>query len=251
MKRFLILTLIGLGLISCSDDIHENEPSIQGTIGEDTHYQALGEDEVSAGINKDSSLTLIGKDGSAIISLTFPKSDQGAEYELGKNEKTQISFSRPDSLTYSTGTTGEGHVTIESGHDETISGSFYFHAEAVDDADEALTFTKGTFYGIPVKEKSLEAMNSVSSDPDLPGIPESPQPPTPPDTLSCDQAIIQSAKAKDAYENARNGGVSAEIKKTCLDYQAALEEQMGVCGDDPGPIQEILDDLDCSEPDEG
>jgi hypothetical protein len=63
------------------------------------------------------------------------------------------------------------------------------------------------------------------------------------DSISCDDAILATAEAADAYNNA----TPDNYEDRCNAYKDALQDQIESCGDDSGFLQDLIDDLgDCT-----
>jgi len=61
---------------------------------------------------------------------------------------------------------------------------------------------------------------------------------------TCDEAIAASAAAAGAFDAATD----ENYVQLCNEYKDALEDQIDVCGDDSGDLQDIIDGLDCTLP---
>lgn len=61
---------------------------------------------------------------------------------------------------------------------------------------------------------------------------------------TCDEAVAATAAAQQAYDEATN----ENFVQKCNAYKDALEDEIAVCGDESGDLQDIIDGLDCTEP---
>lgn len=238
MKKYIIPVLLILFLTACSDDIKKvDSPSIQG----ETSYGFFHTTDVSAhlngadSINDGGSITIKGKRNGREITLTLNSMTPGAQYELGIDSTNMASYKVNDVL-YTTGTTGEGQVILESIEDGKLSGTFHFYAYGEDTGD-TLSFSQGAFYNISFNGGFGDVDKDTLTPPDS----------IPPVILDCENATANVGEASDAYEEAQTTGSEEDIQEACQAYRNALEAQIIACGDDSGNIQQILDGLDCGD----
>ncbi len=62
--------------------------------------------------------------------------------------------------------------------------------------------------------------------------------------MTCEEAAAASTAAGLAF----NAATDENYVQLCNDYKDALEDQIDVCGDDSGDLQEIINGLDCTLP---
>jgi len=139
---------------SCQEEITRNSPSFQG-LKDDVMWRAI---DSRAELETNGSLTIIGLTQYEIVTLKVPSTNE-ATYILGTSTNKQAAYvyEKDDVvLNYSTGIgMGDGQIIIEE-YDEakmTITGSFRFNAENVDDnplGGEILNYREGVFYKVPV-----------------------------------------------------------------------------------------------------
>lgn len=239
MKKYIIPILLMVFLAGCSDDIVKDEPSIRGQTNTDGYFLTT---DVAAHQNSDSTLTIYGEKGSKTITINLSSMSVGVDYVFGLDSINSATFKTGQGV-YSTGTVGDGKVTIDKIGENTISGTFNFNApitqgDSIVEGDsivDSFNFNKGSFFDIPLVDEELGG-----DDNDSPIIdPEDPVSP------ACQLAQVQTQVAKVTYEDAQEDGSDEDIQEACLDYQEALENEINECGDDSGNLQDILDNLDC------
>ncbi len=221
MFPFLLLLLISY---SCTDDIVRHEPSIRG----DTPQGYFYSNQVSAHLEGDSTLFIIGKKGSQTITLQLHSMEVGIPYHFGENTGNTATFTGVNGITYSTDSTGSGQLIIEEGGNS-LTGTFYFYAQGLTDST-SFSFSQGGFIDIPFGD-------GVVNDT------------IPTDSISqaCQIATMTAETAATNYEELLNSGTPQEIHDACVAYQDALTAQIQACGDASGEIQAVLDSLDCAQ----
>lgn len=229
MKKFILPLIALLFLAACSDDVQFNNPSIQGRIDHAAYFHTF---EVSAGQNADGSLVMLGKQGSRQLELTLSSMQANTEYILGGDSGNQAIFKTIDDQVFKTQPDGEGYVYISSTSENALTGYFGFTAYTHELLPDTLHFSEGTFFEIP-----------LTSPGDWGGQPE----PGDPEPMSCDDAVEASGQASLAYTQAVQSGTPEEIMTACIDYRAALETQIEICGDQNGFVQQQIDNLDCGD----
>lgn len=217
MKKYLIPVLLLVVLVSCSDDIESNTPSIQGIVNKQFFRASDASGETSQG----GSVTLTGTDAAQTITLKTESTTPGI-YELGENPNNVATFETIDSLFYSTGTIGNGQIEITDKKDGKISGTFYFNARVNGTTGDTLNFNKGSFFSVPITGMSA-----------------------PPVVTNCEEATTVVDAALTTYNDALANGTAEDIQQACQAYKTALEGQIEACGDESGNIQAIIDGLDC------
>jgi len=222
MKKFFLLSLIAvLGVVSCSDEIESNTPSIQGEVNGE-FFRARNS---TASIGDDGSVTLVGSASSETISLTTSSIDIGI-YALGNGTINEATFETVEGDFYTTGSTGFGQIEITKVEAGKVSGEFYFDARK-DEIGDTLNFNKGFFFEVPL------------TNPGNGGEP----------SLTCGEAQTVTAQASQAFANGDPEN-QEEYETLCLAYKAALNQQIEICGDETGDLQTTLDELPCEDPGE-
>lgn len=158
MKKFLFLFVAAFALNSCTEDVRDNSPALEG-LRNGSRWRAPG---VVAALGAGGDLTVSGGNQFETLELHTTSTALG-EYILGTGTSNTASFTISGNGTekvYLTGAgMGDGKITIEE-YDEvkkTISGKFLFNAvdTAAEDpedptADEVVNFIQGVFYEVPV-----------------------------------------------------------------------------------------------------
>lgn len=62
--------------------------------------------------------------------------------------------------------------------------------------------------------------------------------------MTCEEATAGSLSAAQAFEDATD----ANYTERCNDYKDALQDQIDICGDDSGELQNMIDGLNCTLP---
>jgi hypothetical protein len=215
MKNLTLLLLFAVLAISCGDDIESNTPSIQGEV----NGQFFRSDASSATLNMDGSVTLRGDTGVDEITLKTSEITIG-EYVLGDGSVNEAAYTIGGSLTYATGTTGDGIIEITRNANNTVSGEFFFNAINGD----TINVNKGSFFDVPL-------VNPIGTG-----------------NANCAELAIATNNA------AANFGEASEDDENydalCMTYRDALQEQIDNCEDTLGALQATIDSLPCSEEEE-
>ncbi|NUY80641.1 membrane lipoprotein lipid attachment site-containing protein [Flavobacterium sp. MAH-1] len=158
MKKIFLLLFTAVALSSCTEDIRDNSPSLEG-LRNGSRWRAPG---VTATLGSGGDLTISGGNQFETLTLNVPSAN-AATYTLGTSENKKATFvviGDSGTKTFATGTgIGNGEIEIEV-YDEvkrTITGTFRFNAideDAVDPenptAAETTNFIEGHFYKVPV-----------------------------------------------------------------------------------------------------
>lgn len=219
MRNYFLLALLSLFVMSCGDDIETNSPSIQGEV-EDVFFRSSSS---SATINDDGSVTLVGESADETITLKISDYEVGT-YMIQGNAINEATYQDYNGELYLTGEDGEGKIEVTRFDIGAISGEFYFNA-LKNGVGDTINVSKGSFFDVPVSNL---------------GTPE------PPGTeVDCEEAQAISLSAQQAYDNVDPNNAE-EVQSTCNSYRTALNQEIGVCGDENGELQTILDGLgDC------
>lgn len=226
MKRYFLSLLIMMFLMSCSDDIKTNTPSMQVNVGTGFFHDL----DAKAFTNEDGTITIAGEDGSRKLNLTFTSLSSG-EYELGGNSPNTAVYTSSSGVVYSTDSLGDGVVKINSADSGGIYGSFNFNARVNGHTGDTLNFSQGALFGIPMADGSLDG------DVDLPGD-ASPE---------CIAATMNYFSAFEAFVEAGMDEEPSEVmQEKCAALKEAIEQMMDHCGELEDALQEQYDMLDCS-----
>jgi len=159
MKKIASILLIIFALMSCSQEITRNNPSVQGlkdgVLWRANHSYAV---RTTSGV-----LTITGLTQYETLTLTTNWFEPGT-YTLGTNipNTAAYEFAKDGTtLNYTTGPNiGDGEIKIEEWDDinQTITGKFRFNAQIVGsnpEGNEVLNFIEGHFYKIPVTSSAF------------------------------------------------------------------------------------------------
>jgi hypothetical protein len=145
MKRVL-LSLFVLSLLfttSCSEDIQNNSPAIQGQI-DSLFFKAI---DIRGQVNDNGSISLKGSDQDQELTLNVTSATPGV-YQLGPGSNNFAIFDVAQGNSYATSPTGEGKITITDhcsscGH---ITGTFNF--VGINPGVDTIFMQKGVFYQV-------------------------------------------------------------------------------------------------------
>ncbi|QBN19014.1 DUF6252 family protein [Flavobacterium nackdongense] len=152
-KQFLYLFLI-LASVSCTDEVKFNNPAFEGQ-KDNVFWRAV---DTKASIGVGGALKIEAYTRNEVVTLKTTSANVGT-YFLGTGSLNTASYVLKDAsgtVTFSTGAgIGEGEVEIEEfdAVNKTVSGTFKFNAENVDNnplAGPFLNFQYGHFYKIPL-----------------------------------------------------------------------------------------------------
>ncbi|RZJ69352.1 DUF6252 family protein [Flavobacterium sp.] len=158
MKKIFLLLFTAIALSSCTEDLRDNNPTLEG-LRNGSRWRAPG---AVARLASDGSVTLSGGNQFETLTLMLPTANP-ANYTLGTNNNAKVTYvviEDASTKTFQTGTgVGNGQIIVEE-YDEvkkTITGTFRFNAiddDAVDPQDptaaETMNFIEGHFYKVPV-----------------------------------------------------------------------------------------------------
>jgi hypothetical protein len=154
MKKYILFLVVFFALVSCEEDVRFNNPSFQG-MKNNVFWRAV---QAKATLASDGSVLIEAYTGTEVMSLKMT-SITTQQYPLGSsNSKTAVYVVNQGNseIKYTTGIdigNGEIIITEYDSENNTISGTFKFNAENVDDnssADPVLNFQQGVFYKVPV-----------------------------------------------------------------------------------------------------
>ncbi|MEH6406236.1 MAG: DUF6252 family protein [Leeuwenhoekiella sp.] len=159
MKKILFLFLLAL-LASCSDDIQDNSPAIQGVRDTILYRSAVNRAQrVNQGV------LVIGSNNDEKLSLSISNYNEGT-FTLGADESSSAQYNNAKGKVFSTIYDGEGEIIVSRIADSTITGTFRFRAGSFSDDSTNVVFTKGVFYKVPISPSTdpLEVDDPVSTN---------------------------------------------------------------------------------------
>ena len=154
MKKYILFLVVFFAVVSCEEDVRFNNPSFQG-MKNNVFWRAV---QAKATLASDGSVLIEAYTGTEVMSLKMTSTTK-QKYPLGSsNSKTAVYVVNQGNseIKYTTGIdigNGEIIITEYDSENNTISGTFKFNAENVDDnssADPVLNFQQGVFYKVPV-----------------------------------------------------------------------------------------------------
>lgn len=225
MKKFFVLALAIITVVSCGDDIEFNSPAMQGK-KDGENWKALS---YSADIDY-GGFIIEGVDNFGTVQL-ITSNDARGTFELGEGSSSEAIYIDDNGEVYSTAYDPDPSISlypadgqiivedIENTDPKTILGTFWFNAYT-EDGLKTVNFSKGIFYKVPL----LGGLVSGGS--------------------SC---LETTQAANIAGQNfAATDPTMPEYTDLCNTYKNALIAQATACGDDSGALQAIIDSLgDC------
>jgi hypothetical protein len=154
MKKQILFIVLLFAFISCESDVKFNNPSFEGQ-KDNVFWRAV---DSKAGLAADGSLSVEGYTRNEKLTLKTT-STIAQTYPLGTSTSktaTYVLTETGDPITFSTGIgigNGEIVITEYDAVNKTVSGTFKFNAENIDNnplAGPLLNFQYGVFYKIPV-----------------------------------------------------------------------------------------------------
>jgi len=221
MKKFVVLVITLLTVVSCGDELEFNTPAIQGK--KDGVLWRAAYYDVS--FNSNNRIVMSGGSGYETITFTVPNIELGAKW-LGRGSSSKAEFEDANGIRYSTNSLPDpefqlyppdGEIVITKVTASSISGRFRFNAFS-NSGFETVNFSQGVFFDVPIY-----------------GIAGG--------LLSCDEAVAQAQAAEELYNNTDID--SPEYSEVCLAYKEALTRQIATCGGGGAnsPIQIIINGL--------
>jgi len=154
MKNIFLYTFLFLAFVSCQEDVKFNNPSFEGQ-KDNVFWRAVDSKAILA-VN--GSLSIEGYTRDEKLTLKTTSANSGT-YILGTSTSKTAVYALTDTngtITFSTGTgIGNGEIVIEiyDAVNKTITGTFKFNAENIDNnplAGPVLNFQYGRFYKVPI-----------------------------------------------------------------------------------------------------
>src|SRR5690606_7189062 len=163
MKKYFLIALAAVSLVSCEEELSTNTPTFEAQKGY-TFWRAT---KIAANFN-DGDLVIVGANDTENITLFIEDFEFGKEYSLGDSNYNVATYSvEVDDKTYlysTSSTTGKGYIKLdpaEKQEEGKISGTFYAEMVPVDPANmveglDIVNFNKGVFFKIPIKYPAVE-----------------------------------------------------------------------------------------------
>ena len=156
MKKYLVVTLCFLSLLSCQEEVSFNIPAIQG-LKDSVFWRATN---YKATLATDGSVDVQGFTVNETLHIKVSTTDSGI-YLLGLNPNDKIIYEKTQgtgSIIYSSNLVNDGQIIITEfdAVKKTISGTFRFNAALqsntiLPDAAPILNFQQGVFYKVPIQ----------------------------------------------------------------------------------------------------
>ncbi|WCM40901.1 DUF6252 family protein [Flavobacterium sp. CBA20B-1] len=162
MKKYFLLALMAVSLVSCEEELSTNTPTLEVMNG----YTFWRANNLAANVNSDGDLVIVGVNESENVTLFIDNYEFGGEYTLGVSNLNVATYSKTidDKMyLYSTSSsTGKGYIKlnpVEKQVPGTISGTFMAEMVPVDEAMvlpemPIVNLNKGVFFRIPLSYPS-------------------------------------------------------------------------------------------------
>ncbi|PWK18993.1 DUF6252 family protein [Xanthomarina spongicola] len=225
MKKFLVLILTILTVVSCGDEIEFNSPAMQGK-KDGNFWKAIS---YSADIDNGGFL-IEGEDNNGTVQL-ITNNDVRGTFDLGEGSRSEAIYVDDEGVVYSTAFDpdpsltlypADGQITVdnvEDGDPKLITGTFWFNAYSADGL-KVVNFSKGIYYKVSL----VGGLVSSGS--------------------GCLEATQASNTAGQNF--AATDPSMPEYTDLCNAYKNALMGRINACGDASGSLQAIIDSLgDC------
>ena len=231
MRNLLAFVLVAFMVFGCSDDVEFNSPAVQGKKN-GNYWKAVS---YHATYDDSGRLVITASDNYDDITLRVASLSVGVHFELGVNNNNMASVEDGQGVEFSTLNLPDGetqvypsdgiiNITTHNQEKNTVSGEFWFNAYN-SSGTETVNFSQGVFYDVPLP--------NVSS----------------PDVVSCEEAILETQTAQEAYFAADPSLNSTGYSNACHAYATALMQQQDACGDETGMLQDVIDGLYCDDDD--
>ncbi|RXG18260.1 hypothetical protein DSM03_101942 [Leeuwenhoekiella aestuarii] len=150
MRKYILVLICLLTVLSCSDDITFNSPALQGirdTVLFRSNVQRVELLQGSPLTNSVSTVKLSGTLGEESVQFNLPVYGEGV-FDLEPNAPASAIYINSAGKIFNTDFDGEGQIIVSRVEDSTYTGTFSFRAVSVIDTTEVY-FTKGVFYEVP------------------------------------------------------------------------------------------------------
>ncbi|MFT5891975.1 MAG: hypothetical protein ACI9Y7_002082 [Dokdonia sp.] len=147
MKRLLTLIFLTALICSCSSEIQDNSPALQGVVDSLLFRSA----DSRAVFNDNGSLVIQGNSDAQTLSILINSVNQSQVELGGDNPNTNIaSFTDEFGNVFSTASTNaSGQVNYQIDGDNTVSGTFNFTALR-NGIQDTITLSQGFMFGVPI-----------------------------------------------------------------------------------------------------
>ncbi len=223
MKTILSALVLVFCLLSCSDGVEFNNPTLQGIKDGQELWKASN---YSVDVDSNGYLTIQGNNSTGTLTLNIPSVSIGT-YVLGSVPSIQASFQDNNTL-FSTNNIGDrgpfnfsdGEIVIDEIDftNNIFTGTFRFNAYNFSGAT-SVNFIEGIFYRLPLTSGAI-----------------------PVTVVTCSDVQVVVAAALINFQNADTSN-AAEYLAVCQSYKTAIENQRIYCGDAQGALQDIIDAL--------
>jgi len=226
MKKGLSALVLIFCLLSCSDGVEFNNPTLQGIKDGQEVWKTSN---YSVDIDSNGFLTITGSNSDGTLTLNVPSVSIGT-YVLGSVSSMEASFQDNNTL-FSTSNIGDrgpfnfsdGEIVIEEIDfaNNIFTGTFRFNAYNFSGAT-SINFIEGIFYRLPLSTGSI-----------------------PSTIVTCSYIQVVAAAALINFQNVDTSN-AAEYLTICQAYKIAIQNQLIYCGDAQGALQDIINALgDC------
>lgn len=150
MRKYILVLLCLVTVLSCSDDITFNSPALQGirdTVLFRSNVQRVELLQGSPLVNSVSTVKLSGTLGEESVQFNLPVYGEGV-FNLEPNAAATAIYINAAGKIFNTDFDGEGQIIVSRVEDSTYTGTFSFRAVSSIDTTEVY-FTKGVFYKVP------------------------------------------------------------------------------------------------------
>lgn len=161
MKPLLALIFFSLLVCSCSNEIEDNSPALQGVV-DSVLFRAA---DSRALFNDNGSLLIQGNSDAQTLNILINSLNQ-SQIELGgENPNTNIaSFTDEFGNVFSTASTSaSGQINYEINGDNTVSGTFNFTAVRNGGQSE-ITVSRGFMFGVPILSELGDTPDMSTND---------------------------------------------------------------------------------------
>ena len=156
MKRIKPLIFFFLMILSCSNDLEFNTPSVEGT----KDYGLWKAENFYAEIDNDAIKIMARNPNNELLTLAIHGLFEQS-YILSNTSQSEVIFKDSELNIFSTKNNGDGEIIVENYDDLnfTITGTYRFNAYSAN--GEVVNFIDGVFYNVPIAhEENTSAGNS-------------------------------------------------------------------------------------------